>query len=267
MRKNRTILLVFVVVTVLLSSCQKVIRLDLNSSSPQLVIQGNVYDEAGPYVVTISRTVNFDAPSLYPPVTNATVTISDNAGVTEELSQTTDGTYVTSNLQGVVGGTYTLTVQVDGKTYTASSTMPEAVGIDTIYYKKQIFGAGQLITMDFRNQPDKENFYRVIHLVNGKQVDGFSIISERTDSVTTIAYSFMSTVNRPNDTTTKKLEKGDRIDVWLECIDKGVFEYFRTANREGGQNASPANPVSNINNGALGYFNACSVRKRTIIYQ
>ena len=65
---------------------------------------------------------------------------------------------------------------------------------------------------------------------------------------------------------TPPLVAGDSIKVWLECIDHGVFEYFRTANRDGGHSTSPANPVSNITNGALGYFNACSVRKKVFIY-
>jgi len=260
MRKNRTLLCMLVLATALLTSCEKVIQLDLSTTTPRLVIQGNIYDEPGPYVVNISRTVNFDAPNIFPAVTNATVTISDNAGLTEELSQASDGNYVTSALQGKVGQTYTLTVKVDGKTYTASSTIPRVVDIDTIYFKKSIFGGGRLITLDFMNQAGKENFYQVIHLVNGKQIPGFSVFSNNTVKSEEISYSFMTTNSEP------PLVAGDKIEVWLECIDKGVFEYFRTANRDGGRSASPANPVSNISNGALGFFNACSVHKKTFIY-
>ena len=57
------------------------------------------------------------------------------------------------------------------------------------------------------------------------------------------------------------LKKGDIVTVWLESVDKGVYDYFRTAGREDGQSASPSNPVSNISNGALGYFSASAVRK------
>ena len=266
MRKNRSILLTLVVVSVFLSSCQKVIHLDLSSSVPQLVIQGNVYDEVGPYMVTLSKTVNFDAPSIYPPVTNAIITISDNAGKTDTLSQTTDGTYVTSTLQGAPGRTYTLKVIVDGETYTSSSTMPEAVNIDSIYFKKAPLGRGTLVAVDIKNQPNKDNFYRVIHFENGVQATGFSVFSDNTSDIEKISFSFRPTT----DTTTgapQKLAKGDIITVWLECLDKGVFEYFRTANREGGQNASPANPVSNISNSALGYFSTSTVRKGIIVYQ
>jgi|WetSurMetagenome_2_1015567.scaffolds.fasta_scaffold37702_4 hypothetical protein len=54
-------------------------------------------------------------------------------------------------------------------------------------------------------------------------------------------------------------------ELWLECMDKFVYEYFRTAASECGQSALPANPTSNISNGTLGYFTACSVRTISII--
>ena len=261
MRKNRTILIAVVAVIGFLTSCQKVIQLDLSTTSPQLVIQGDIYDEPGPYAVKISKTIDFDKPNIYPPVTNATVTITDNTGKVDNLSQAADGTYVTSTLQGVIGRTYTLTVTIDGKTYTAISTMPEAVNIDTIYSKKSFFGNDKVIVLDFVNPPTKENYYQVVHLVNGKQIPGFSVFDNNSNLVEKVSFSFMTTNITP------ELVAGDMIDVWLERIDKGVFEYFRTANRNGGRSTSPANPVSNISNGALGYFSACSVRKKTFTYK
>jgi hypothetical protein len=260
MRKCKILWFTAVTASLFLASCQKVIELDLSTTTPGLVIQGNVYDEPGPYIVKISKTVNFDTPNIYPAVTNATVSISDDDGNSENLSQTTDGIYVTSTLQGHIGMTYTLTVNVDGKTYSASSTMPEPVDIDTIYFKKSIFGGSRLIALDFNNLPGKENYYQVIHFVNGKQIPGFSVFSNHTEQVARISYSFMTTDSTP------ALVAGDKIDVWLGSIDKSVFEYFRTANRDGGRSASPANPVTNISNGALGYFNACSVRKKLFVY-
>src|ERR1035437_4861590 len=265
MRKYRTILFVIVLGLISLTSCQKIIHPDLSSSVPQLVIQGNIYDQAGPFKVTVSKTVNFDALNIYPAVTNATVTISDDAGNSEALSQGIDGSYLTSTIQGIPGRTYKLTVVVDGKIYMASSTMHEAANIDSVYYRNAIYGGSKLVAINFINLSGTENYYRVIHFLNGKQATGFSVFSENASKTDTISYSFMATNVTPT-VTQPKLVKGDKIDVWLECLDKGVFDYFRTANSEGGRNASPANPVSNITNGALGYFNACSVRKAQIIY-
>jgi hypothetical protein len=187
--------------------------------------------------------------------------ISDDNGKIDSLTQLVDGTYVTSSIQGVPGHTYYLNVKIDGKTYTASSAMPVAVNIDSVYFRNILYQRFKLVTLNFRNQPNKENFYRIISFINGNQTAEFNIFSEYTNKLDTISNSFMSTNITP------KLVAGDNITVLLECIDKGVFNYFRTANSEGGRSASPANPVSNISNGALGYFNACSVRKASIIYK
>jgi hypothetical protein len=46
----------------------------------------------------------------------------------------------------------------------------------------------------------------------------------------------------------------------------GVFDYFNSlALMNDGQSASPANPLSNIQGGALGYFSAHTVQRRTVI--
>jgi hypothetical protein len=60
-----------------------------------------------------------------------------------------------------------------------------------------------------------------------------------------------------------KIERGDLVTVWLESIDKNVYDYFRTAGQDGSQSATPSNPISNISPSVLGYFNACSVTKKT----
>lgn len=63
------------------------------------------------------------------------------------------------------------------------------------------------------------------------------------------------------------LNKEDTIRVIMMCIDKAVYKYFYGISANGnGPNASatPANPVSNITGGALGYFSAYSARTKSI---
>jgi hypothetical protein len=259
MKVNKTDILNTIILIVGFSSCQKVIDLKLNSSSSQIVIQGNVYDQAGPYTVKISQSVNFDESSVYPPVTGAVVAINDDNGNSEVLTESPSGTYTTSNMQGLPGHTYTLNVTANGKTYTASSTMPFAVNIDSVYTEKSRFGNEKLVTLQFTDPAGIANYYRLIQIINGVQQKKFDVTNDALNEGETLSYSF---TQQGNDS---KLESGDEITIWLESIDKSVYEYFRTAGREGGQSASPSNPTSNINNGALGYFNACSVRKKLII--
>jgi len=62
------------------------------------------------------------------------------------------------------------------------------------------------------------------------------------------------------------LAVGDSVKVEMQCIDQGTYQYFNTFREaSGGQtNVTPANPVSNISNNALGYFSAHTSRYRAI---
>ena len=60
--------LVFLPVFAMLAACTKEIDIDLNSSNPQTVIEGNISDEPGPYIVKISKTVNYSESNNYPPI-------------------------------------------------------------------------------------------------------------------------------------------------------------------------------------------------------
>ena len=116
------------------ASCTKEIDIDLNSSSPQIVIEGNISDEPGPYTVKLSKTVNFSDANIHPPVTGASVIISDNTGVTDTLTEIASGLYQTHRIIGTSGNTYTLKVIVEGKQYDAVSTMPNKVNLDSIQF-------------------------------------------------------------------------------------------------------------------------------------
>ncbi len=238
-----------------LASCEKVIQLDLNNTSPRVVIQADIYDHPGPYYVRISKSVNFDQSSVYPPVTGAKVEISDNTGQTEVLSETVSGTYITSEFRGIPGRTYKLTVRAGEETFQSSVIMPYAVEPDSIYFSVSPFSGDKVTTIRFSDPPFAKNYYRFVYIVNNVQIKAIYVLSDEFFQGATIRYSLMS---RGNDI---HLNNGVKVDVWLESIDENVYEYYRTSVTEGGQSASPSNPVSNISNGALGYFNACSERK------
>ncbi|MGE0079630.1 MAG: DUF4249 domain-containing protein [Bacteroidales bacterium] len=241
-----------------LLSCQKVIDLDLDSTSSRLVIQGNIYDQEGPYKVKLSRSVDFDELSIYPAVSNATVIISDDHGNADTLSESDAGIYETSKIKGIPGYKYDLAVTVDGITYIATSTMPDAISIDSIYTEDVIFGDGTQVGVKFKDPANVSNYYRLIQFINNRQTENFHVISDDLYDGKNIEYSLM-TMDDDDE-----LETGDMVAVGLECVDKGVYDYFRTAGSDGNQSASPSNPISNISNGALGYFNACTYRVSSI---
>ncbi len=246
----------FTTFLVSLTSCEKVIQLNLNNSAPKVVIQGTVNDQPGPYFVKISRTVNFQDTNNYPPVTGANVVISDNAGQSELLTESEPGTYKTSGLKGIAGRTYNLSVKTGSETFQSVAYMPYPVKIDSISFAPSPF-SGRLTTyIRFDDPADTVNFYRFVYFVNNVEKKGYYTMDDELFKGATIKYAMMG-----RGTDGVKLVVGDKVTVWSESIDKGVYDYFRTASNDNEQSASPANPVSNISNGALGYFNVCSVRK------
>lgn len=244
-----------------LSSCEKIIDLNLDTSPTGIVIVGNVFDHAGPYKVLISKSIDFTESNNFPPVRNANVIISDSVGHSDTLTESSPGTYTTSKLRGLPGLTYTLLVNAEGKIFTATSTMPNPVSISRIYMKKSAVGSEKEIAFDFKDPENIDNYYRVKEYVNDTLKTGINIGNDKLYQGKVITYSLGS--KALNDDT--PLKEGDRVKVELECIDKNVFEYLRTTGGNDGQSASPANPVSNISNGALGYFSASSVREASII--
>ena len=246
------------VLSICFVSCQKVIDLKLQSTTSKIVIQGNINNLSGPYIIKISKTVDFDQSGVdYPAVSNAIVEISDNKGNSEMLIEsTTAGIYKTSILQGVPGNTYILKVTIDNKVYTAISTMPYPINIDTITFQDGMFGKTKQSIICFNDPPIIKNYYRIIQKINGIQNEDFEIINDDLYNGNLIRYSSMS-----------QIKSGDSVLVYLQSIDENVYEYFRTASSgsKGNQSAAPSNPISNINNEALGYFNAYSLQEKAII--
>ena len=244
-------------------SCQKVIEVDLNSSSPRIVIEANISDQPGPYVVKLSQSVNFDQTNTFPPVTGAVITVSDNVGNVDTLKEITAGTYETSALQGTPGRTYTLHVSANGKTYVATSTMPFPVSIESLGLESIVFGRENTLVIDvhFKDPAGIANYYRFVEIRNGIQQNFIFLIDDRAQDGTNMT----SVLFADKDT----LYPNDLVEVLLQSIDRNVYNYFTTARQiidQGGpQLASPTNPPSNISNGALGYFSAYSVRSQSII--
>ena len=268
--KHPFLLFLSISALLLLASCQKVINVDLNSAAPAIVIEGGITDQPGPYTVTLTSTVSFSSSNTFPPVSGAAVTIADNAGHSDILTETSPGIYSTSSLQGVPGRVYTLTVIASNKTYQSVSTLSPPVSIDSLsVIKSGSFGGGPggpggksiNVSAKFTDPAGTPNYYRFTETINHILTNSIFITSDNLRDATVIDYTLRTNSDF-------KLHSLDTVDVELRTIDLGVYEYFRTFNRTGGGafgSSSPANPLSNISGGALGYFSAYSVRPKRII--
>ncbi len=251
------------IVCLFVMSCQKVINVDLNSTSPAIVIIGNVNDQPGPYIVTLQQTVNFSQNNTFPPISGAFVSIADNEGNTDTLVETISGTYKTKKISGTPGRTYTLKVVASGQTYTSSSTMPQPVTFDTLVTTYRVSPRNNDTTFSpmavFLDPAAFTNYYHFVETRNDSIVTRQFFIDDQYTNGRYINYSMRS------DTS---LHHGDSVKVEMQCIDQPVYQYFSTFRQASGStNVTPFNPVSNISNNALGYFSAHTSRYRAIKVQ
>ncbi len=113
-------LTIFISVLIFANACVERADFDPKKSDAQLVVEGLITDEPGPYTVKLTRSRKPLDFSGTIPVSAIRVTISDDNGTSEVLTEVLPGTYQTSanGIRGIVGRSYTLKVETrDGKIY------------------------------------------------------------------------------------------------------------------------------------------------------
>ena len=261
-------LLVFCLINILIfSACQKVINVDLNEAAPKIVIEGLITDRPGPYIVTLSNSGSYFNQPVLPPVTGAWITVADNLGTVDTLGELKPGIYVTSKIHGKPGRTYTLKVISNNQEYSASSTMYSHVLIDSLGLSKSVsqhldFGfdnrSGIQVDLNcYFRDPNEKNFYRLKVFVNDTaRVDNYRLYDDQYTNGLEIGLRVA------------RVRAGSTYRIELYSLDSKTYNYYRTLEDLLYNNpffgSTPANPNTNLNNGALGYFGASSVTLKTI---
>lgn len=247
-------------------SCRKVIDLELKESDTRYVIEGVITNEPGVCTVYLTQTKPFYENNEFAGVTGAIVKVYDN-GREHALNEVQPGTYSTQTITGVPGHEYRLSVTVNGQTFTASCIMPQRVSIDTLYVSLGPLGQFKFATVRFGDPRDRRNYYRFVQYLNGvKDPTIFWESDEFTDGLTSVL-QLDTGVDEKDDP--RNIKTGDRVTVEMYGLDSTVYKYWYSLRSGGGDGststAAPANPVTNIKGGALGYFSAQTVDRKTVI--
>ncbi|HWY38913.1 MAG TPA: DUF4249 domain-containing protein [Bacteroidia bacterium] len=263
----KIIIVLMPVISLFFSSCEKVITLDLKNADKQVVVQGNVTNMPGPYVVNLNYTVPYYSSNTFPAITGAQVNISDDAGNSEALTETTQGVYKTASLVGTPGRKYTLQIVANGSTYAGISAMGMPLPIDSLLLQPSIRNNvvnGYRVTCKFTDPAGLGNHYRVVIASNDTTNLGQNnsrIVSDKLTDGQQLSVSFRT-----------RLVSMDTVKVMLQCIDKNTYDFYNTLGGAVGNNsisqflaALPANPTNNISNKGLGYFAAYSVTTQTLV--
>jgi hypothetical protein len=253
----------------LFTGCKKVIHVNLNDADKQYVIEGVIANQPGTCSVLLSQTKNFDDDNNFAGVSGATIQITEQGGVTTRLTETSTGVYEAPAIYGTSGKTYLLSVTINGHQFTASSTMPQPVNMDTVFIAKDdAQGKNRMLAnVQFKDPPQPGNNYRFVQYVNGVKEKQIFIRNDDLTNGNTVTTKLRYPKDDNGD---NEINTGDLVTIDMLCIDPAVYKYWYSLNKGatgggGNSSATPANPVTNIQGGALGYFSAHTLQSKTVV--
>jgi hypothetical protein len=269
----RKIHIIFISIITLLSlffSCEDVINVQLDQAPEQLVIDGQINDHETIQTIKLSLTLPYFQNNSIPQATGATVTVLDNQNNNILFQEKSPGVYQADNFMGKPGNTYTLTINYQGDTYYAVSTMPPQIVVDSIKYES---------TTNTRNDNDKyyrfylyakeprgePRYYKSKAFINGQDQEQAQdiFVTLKDDQLVDGNY-----INKEQIFRTNKLRSNDLVKIEFRAIEsKAHFFYLQAAlqSRGGLFNPPPSNINGNIVNAnpngkkALGLFIATSI--------
>jgi hypothetical protein len=249
---------------VFLLSCEKEIQLALDPNQSLLVIDGSITDEAGPYSIKLSKSNGISASSNFLAVTNALVIVKDNLGQIDTLQHEKQGEYKTNKIKGIYGNTYYLEVQVGDKKYTANSTMPQKVILDSLRINPIPFNIETRYNVIpvYVDPIQLGNSYRFIQKINDTLDQTFHVFNDNLNN----GKENQRPIRGGSDSLEVKLK--DIIAIEMQCITRPTYLYYYTLYQQSGAGpgggTTPANPPSNIMGGALGIFSAHTVQRKQV---
>ena len=267
--------------TVLLSvvwSCDEPITLDTSSSKGLVVIEGMVTNTDTRNFVKVTRSRSFYETGKTERITDALVTISDSEGGFVTLTHNPTNQpeaegyyYATGDFSGVIGRTYSLRVEIGGEVYEAEDELLPVTEIDSLTQRQttdeeaiEDFGPGPVYeVLLFANEPqDRQDqylfkFFKNDSLVKDSQTDVYfvddNLLGEEIDDVELAGY----------------YNPDDLVRAEMYSLTPEAFIYYsdlsNLINSDGGMfSPPPANPRTNLSNGAFGFFQASAVATKEI---
>lgn len=247
------------------ASCERVIHIDVGNKEQKYVVEALITDAKNSCSVNVSKVTDVYDTTGFRPVSDAVVLIKEDNNLDIPVKLSKAGNYK-ANFSAKPGHHYTLKVNINGVVYTGSSTMPVKVNMDSVYlFNRTIPQIIQKeINIVFTDPVGLGNTYRITPYVGGKKKKTLYLSDNSTmdgKKVNFVAYIFDEDDLLEADNNT--------IRVDMQCITPFMQQYWYSLSQESrGKNetASPSNPPSSFNNGALGYFSTQTTQSKTISF-
>lgn len=275
-------------------SCEREITFELEQPSPKLVVEAFIENGEPPFVFLTSSLAYYATVSL--PILNESLV--KDAEVSIEFSgtryplrghtatgpasllgyfYTVDSVAQQPALRGALRGSYKLTIRWKGETYTAATIIPDTTRtIDSIFWKWPPPGnpPGKVaVYVRAKDRPGLGDYIRYFTKQNnGPFLPGFnSVFDDQIIDGTTYEVQVERGVIRTGELEEgyALFNRGDTVQLKLCTIDKATYDFWRTTEFNfasvGNPFSSPTRVLSNLSNGALGYFGGYAVQYRRLL--
>ncbi len=237
----------------LLSSCEEVIDINLNDADQRVVIEADLNNLPSAQVIYVTRTVPFNDARPHEVVTDAVVEVTGPRNNTSNFIYSPEHQgYVSRSFSARENSTYTLRVIVDEKVYESTESMPAQVPVDSVgMLRENIFNdTYYFATFRFQDPAGVPNYYKYNVSVDGRPFKFFSVFSDKFNDGLYVTHQVGSVDN--------DIDINSKVVVRRQSVSAAVFRYWDELQSTNPGSAAPANPTSNISNGALGYFGVSS---------
>lgn len=266
--------LLIVVVTFNFISCEEVIDVKLDTTAPRLVVDAALKWEKGTdgktQKIKLSTTTGYFNTEI-PKVSGATVFVTNSQNEIFDFTETVpqSGEYICTDFNPELNENYTLTVILNGTTYTATDKLTPVPVIDKIEQKDNGGFGGQNIEIKFfyTDNPLTDDFYLSRVKLSGAVIPQYGVSNDK-------FYQGNQTSDIYSD---EDLKSGQTLEYTLSGISENYFNYMQillsiAGNSGGGPFQSPPATVrgniinqTDIKNYALGYFSASETTSVTYV--
>lgn len=273
-------LVCFLLMTVFFS-CTAPIDISTRDSEPVIVIYGCLTDENNYQLVRVTGSSPYFDDNENISVSDANVRIKDSEGNDYVLEYANNGYYASPVKFGARPGiTYYLTVEVDFnedgevELYESETTIPPLMTLDSVAVRPlSIMGYRHfLLNIYAQDPPDADNYYLFRFFINdsisNNKISQFIVSDDeffKGEYMQGINICYFEDFTDANVTDKNEgdnvymVSPGDRIRLRTMNIEKGYYEFINQCTSEMyGENpmfgGPPSNIITNISNGAAGFF-------------
>ncbi len=274
--KNNNSIKYFILLSMIIlffASCEKNIDIDFPPGEKPYVIEGYIENGEIP-LLSISRGISFlntisnqDFLNLY--VNNATVNLSIDGGAPVALVPISFGGatfYTNFSVQGEVGKRYDLTIEVDGKTFNATTTVLAPHPLDSIVIEPAPGDKGTIdslvqLTAYFTEPQPLGNYYRILTKKNQDLFYDVSFNSIFDDGITNgdpLQFTVFGGKSQLQNNDTADFsrfgyfKKGDTVYVKWASIDKAQYDFWNTFESQSSSFGNPFSPTVIIKSSITG---------------